>query len=367
MLSRISIAVLMLTLGGCTTPDILDCRAAGGLTPDCRFENPEDFAKSPKGTALIVSEMGQGSLESRGGRLVAYMPNAEGRLGDIRVLWPRSSAPARTMPVAAGAATLGDPSCPALGAQRFAPHGINARRLEDGRHVLYVVNHGARESIEIFEMFDDGREVVIEPRGCVLAPPDSTTNDVVVLADGGFRVSDSFRRTENVIVSGLRMRYGSHRPGLAWEWHSGKGYSRIADSDVAYANGIESSPDGKYLYLNGYFENAVIKVDTTTGQRVAEATVMGPDNVTWSDNGRLLVASHHAGTFDLLKCLGIERGNCGFRFQVVEVDPDTMATRVLLDRSGPPIGAVTIALPFADRLYLGTFAGDRIAWMRIPE
>jgi len=235
-------------------------------------------------------------------------------------------------------------------------------QLADGRHALYVVNHGLRESIEIFEVIDDGRAVALEPRGCVLAPPDARTNDVVALSDGGFRVSDSFRRSENVILSGLRMRYGSHRPGFAWEWRPGRGYLHIPGTEVAYANGIEKSNDEHYVFLNAYFENKIIKVDTQNGARVAEATIPGPDNVTWSDNGRLLVASHHASSFDLLKCLRIERGSCGFRFNIVEVDPETLQTRVLLDQEGPPIGGATVALPFRGRLYLGSFAGDRIAW-----
>jgi len=368
-----TLALLMLAamaLAGCTTAEILDCRAANGLTPDCRFENPEDFAVSPAGTALILSEMGRGGLESRQGRLVAYYPDPAGSgRGEPRILWPRSAASrdgvvmAATAAVPAAPAALGDPSCKALGAgDRLVPHGIDLERLADGRHALYVVNHGVRESIEIFEVIDDGRTVALEPRGCVLAPPDATTNDVVALRDGGFRVSDSFRRSENVILSGLRMRYGSHRPGFAWEWHPGRGYSRIAGTEVAYANGIEKSNDERYVYLNAYFENKIIKVDTRSGARVGEAAVAGPDNVTWSGDGRLLVASHHAGTFDLLKCLRIERGNCGFRFNIVEVDPETLQTRVLLDQEGPPMGAATVALPFRGRLYLGTFAGDRIAW-----
>lgn len=354
-------------LAGCSTADILDCRPANGLTPDCRFENPEDFARSPANTALIISEMGRGGIESRAGRLLAYYPregagaDADDR-GEPRVLWPREVASSGAAVPSVGA-PLGDPSCPLLGpADRLAPHGIDLELLDDGRHVLYVVNHGSRESVEIFEVRDDGRTVTIEPRGCVLAPPDATTNDVVGLRDGGFRVSDSFRRSENVIISGLRMRYGSHRPGFAWEWRPGRGYTRLPGTDVAYANGIENSADERFVYLNAYFDNAIIKVDTRSGERVAEARVPGPDNVTWSDDGRLLVASHHAGTVDLLKCLRIERGACGFRFSVVEVDPQTMQTRVLLDQEGPPMGAATVALPFQGRLYLGTFAGDRIAW-----
>ncbi len=38
-----------------------------------------------------------------------------------------------------------------------------------------------------------------------------------------------------------------------------------------------------------------------------------------------------------------------------------MTPRVLLEHEGPPMGAATVALPFGDAIYLGTFAGDRIA------
>ncbi len=355
MMRTLALLILAaMALAGCTTAEILDCR----------FENPEDFAVSPAGTALIISEMGRGGIESRQGRLVAYYPEPAGSgRGEPRILWPRSAASSDDAATAATSAALGDPSCKALGAgDRLVPHGIDLERLADGRHALYVVNHGLRESIEIFEVIDNGRMVALEPCGCVLAPPDATTNDVVALRDGGFRVSDSFHRSENVILSGLRMRYGSHRPGFAWEWRPGRGYSRIAGTEVAYANGIEKSDDERYVYLNAYFENKIVKVDTQSGARVGEAAVAGPDNVTWSGDGRLLVASHHAGIFDLLKCLRIERGNCGFRFNVVEVDPETLQTRVLFDQEGPPMGAATVAFPFRGRLYLGTFAGDRIAW-----
>jgi hypothetical protein len=51
----------------------------------------------------------------------------------------------------------------------------------------------------------------------------------------------------------------------------------------------------------------------------------------------------------------------GFRFQIVAIDPKTLDTRVLLDHACPPMGAVTVALPFCEQVYLGTFAGDRIA------
>lgn len=363
------LAVLVVAggLSACTTPELVGCAPAGGLSADCRFENPEDLAVSPAGGALIVSEMGRGSIDSRQGRLVAYRPGAAGARGELEPLWPRpatvskDAVPADAVPADA-LASAGDPRCPALPPGELAPHGIDLGRLDDGRDLLYVVNHARRESIEIFAVRDDGRAISLQYAGCVLAPPEATFNDVVALRDGGFRVSSSFPSSDNTIIAGLRMRYGRYRPGFAWEWRPGRGYSRIAGSEVAYANGIEQSPDERYVYLNGYFENVVAKIDTQSGTRVAAAKVIGPDNVTWSADGRLLVASQHASTFDLLKCLRITRGACGFRFEIVELDPESMTTRTLIDHEGAPFGAATVAVPFGDRLYLGTFAGDRIAW-----
>ena len=123
---------------------------------------------------------------------------------------------------------------------------------------------------------------------------------------------------------------------------------------------MEKSADESQLFLNSYFGNAVIKVDAASGAELGRADVSSPDNLAW-DGDRLLVASHLAGLADVTSCQGLEAGSCGFRFQVVAVDPETMATEVLLDHAGPPMGAATVALPFADSLYLGTFAGDRIA------
>ena len=352
--ARVLALALLLALGACSSQQITGCTPANGLTPDCRFENPEDLVVSPRGTGLLVSEMGRGSLKSRRGRLLAYFPDSR----EVRILWPSLAPSADGL----RRRTLGDPACPALPAGELAPHGIDLAQLADGREALFVVNHAIRESIEIFEVDDDGREVSVRYAGCVLAPPEATFNDVVGLRDGGFRVSSSFPSSENPIIAGLRMRYGSYRPGFAWQWRPTHGYVRIAGSDVAYANGIEQSDDERFVFLNGYFDNAVFKIDTVLGATVAMVKVQGPDNVTWSPEGRLLVASQHASTLELLRCLGQRRGACPMRFEIVELDPQTMARRTLIDQQGPPFGAATVALVYRGRLFLGTFAGDRIAW-----
>lgn len=339
------------SLAGCGAPLIESCTPAAGFSVDCRFHNPEDLVESPDGNALIVSEFGRLDGSGRPGRLVAYRPREAGGDGAIVPLFPFAAS--KPLP------RWGDPACAAPDPDRLSPHGIDLEQLESGEFALYVVSHGARESIEMFEVLTTP-DLALRWRGCVEGPSEANFNDVVVLRDGGFWVSQSYPRSANTVIAGLRMRYAGATPGFAYRWGAARGFERIGGTDVAYANGIEKSADERTLYLNAYFGNRLVVVDVARGKRLGEVAVPGPDNLSWSTDGRLLVASHLASTMDLLRCLDLEVGQCGFGFQVVAVDPSSLATQVWLSHRGPPMGAVTVARPYRGRLYLGTFAGDRI-------
>ncbi len=328
-------------------PLITSCEPADGLTPDCRFQNPEDLVVSPQGQFILVSQMGdmEGDLP---GNLVALAPAT----GDILALFPVADSvqPARGW---------GDAAC--RPPEIYSPHGIDLEQLDSGVHALYAINHAGRESVEMFEVLEDDQSVELIWRGCVLAPEHGYFNDLVILRNGDFWISQMFPRHANVIWAALRMQFTSYAPGYAYHWSPTGGFVRLPGTDAKFANGIEKSPDERHVFLNSYFGNELIKVDTTTGSRLGSVSVASPDNLSWSPTGELLVASHHASIPEMLACMDIDEGNCGFRFQIVAVNPDTLDARVLLDHEGPPMGAATVALPFGDSVYLGTFAGDRIA------
>ncbi|MFU8817175.1 MAG: hypothetical protein ACNA7W_17650 [Pseudomonadales bacterium] len=336
---------LLAACGG--APLITSCEAAHGITPDCRFQNPEDLVVSPQGQFILVSQMGdmEGHVP---GDLVALAPAT----GEIRPLFPGAD---RVQP----AEGWGDAACPPP--EIFSPHGIDLEQLESGAHALYVINHGGRESVEMFEVLEDEQGVELLWRGCVLAPEHGYFNDLVVLQNGDFWVSQMFPRDANVTWAALRMQFTGYAPGYAYHWSPAGGFARLPGTDAKFANGIEKSADERYVFLNSYFGDELIKVDTATGTRLGSVAVASPDNLTWSPTGELLVASHHASIPEMLACTEIDAGSCGFRFQIVAVNPDTLDARVLLDHEGPPMGAATVALPFEDSVYLGTFAGDRIA------
>ena len=47
-------------------------------------------------------------------------------------------------------------------------------------------------------------------------------------------------------------------------------------------------------------------------------------------------------------------------FEIVALDPETMDFEVAFSHSGPPMGEVTVAVPQAGRVWMGSFAGDRL-------
>jgi outer membrane protein assembly factor BamB len=149
--------------------------------------------------------------------------------------------------------------------------------------------------------------------------------------------------------------------GYVLSWSPGQGFRKVKGTDAPFPNGIEVSDDGQTVYLNAYFGNEVRKIDRRTGQLLGSAPVTRPDNSTWGADGRLLVASHVGPLREMMACNSLERGACPLRFQVVALDPETMAAEIVLEHAGPPLGAATVALVVGDALYLGSFAGDRIA------
>jgi hypothetical protein len=83
-----------------------------------------------------------------------------------------------------------------------------------------------------------------------------------------------------------------------------------------------------------------------------------PDNLTWNADGKLLVASHTDSFMELMACR-TRRARVP-AFEVVQVDPESLTSLVLLAHRGAPIGGVSVALQHGDDLYLGSVAGDRI-------
>jgi len=352
----LSLSYILLVACGDSSLVISDCQSDGNIVPVCGFQNPEDFALLPDGETMLVSQMGYIDADDPAklspGSIAEYHPEKPIRIvfeGGVR---------------AEKQAGWGDPECPGAPSADFAPHGIDLDTRADGRTQLLSVNHGGRESIEFFEVTTDQGQTHLTWRGCVVMSGELFLNDVVATNNGGFWATHMFPK--HSIWAIIRSALGS-KLGYAVAWSAEQGIKKLPGSDGAMPNGIEKSADEHFAYINMYFGSTLKKLDVRSGETVKAIELASPDNSAWDRDGKhLLVASHVASIRDAYVCQGLSQGSCGFAFEIVRVNSETMARETLVAHEGAPMGGVTVALPVKESLYLGTFAGDRIARIAYP-
>src|SRR5215469_8044836 len=136
-------------------PASTSCAPANGWNLICGNENPEDLVPIPGTQWLIASGMKEGS----GLKLV-----------------DTDAKTARTFYTGGPAQQRPDmklfPNCPAPpDVKGFNAHGIYLRRAEEpGLYKLYVVSHGALESIQVFTIDGKGAQPSLTWTGCVPLP-----------------------------------------------------------------------------------------------------------------------------------------------------------------------------------------------------
>ncbi|MCC5871753.1 MAG: hypothetical protein JJU22_05100 [Gammaproteobacteria bacterium] len=356
VLFAVSVSMGLSACAGDVGDWIVDCEAHGGVEPFCGFSNPEDLVYFAPTGNLIASQFG--SLDgSAPGTLASFLPDQPLPL----ILYPGPEADADVPEPGWGSADCPGPPGPA-----FSPHGLDLIERGDGRHALLVINHGERESVEYFELLSGADDAVdLSWRGCVILPEPLLLNDLVALADGGFWATHMYSRDAE-ISSVLKALFGTDT-GWVVEWRPDSGFAEVPGTRAPMPNGIARCAEERHIYLNAYFGGEVRRIDVESGEVLATLEVPHPDNLTWADDGRLLVASHRAGVRQIAGCRDGTEGTCALAFSILALDPEDLTAEVLLERDDVPTGAVSVALQVGEHIWLGTFAGDRVARMAFPS
>ena len=332
------------------------------------LSNPEDMAILPGLSWIVVSEMAAGNPATA----TDEAPFEAGRLSALRfgglerlTLYPLDdSAPAA--PTSSGPFAWGDAACPGPPDPKvFQPHGIDVGTGPDGRATLLVVNHGGREAIELFEIMA-GREPTIAWRGCVPMRAGRTANDVAFLPGGGFVVTNFMPAFEGLgptaIWNMLKISVGA-QTGSVLRWQPGGSLEEIENSEGSAPNGVVASPDGTEIYVAEWGAGRVYRLRIEgRGAAVREEVALEtqPDNLTWTRDGRLLVAGQYGGVADAIGCGEIRHAGCDIGYAVYLVEPIGLEAQKITEGRG----AASVALEVADEIYVGAFVGDQIA--RIP-
>jgi hypothetical protein len=314
----------------------LPCTAEHGLNFICGLVNVEDMLAVDGGKSVVGSSYKEG-----GGGL--YLIDTATKTAKTVTL----SVAAKPDPV------YGCPGAPDLA--KLSTHGLDVRPGRNGAATVYAVNHGGRESIEVFNL--DARKATAEWIGCVVGPEGASLNSVVGLKDGSIVFTKLYDTRER--GQGISPVLQGKVTGVAYRWAPGKGISPVPGTELSGDNGLIASPDGKTLYINAYGAKEVWRVPLDGKGKPASVKVeFNPDNLRWAPDGSILVT----GQF-------LNPGNLGGPndWGVARLDPATMKARTIITAPGTKaFDNATVGVVAGNLLWLGTFRGDRIAYMPAP-
>ncbi|MCB1672927.1 MAG: hypothetical protein R3F41_10030 [Gammaproteobacteria bacterium] len=329
-LSLLFLAATLL-LCGTTAAGAERCDNDGEIRFLCGLTNGEDLVRLPGTQWVIASSMvDEGALYA-----------IDTGSGSISRIFPAAAAGSDQDQIRFGA-------CPGPLSSRFRPHGLAVRAGTGANPTLYAVGHGDREAVEIFDVETSGTLPRLTWRGCVVAPGGVSLNSVTPLPEGGF-VATNFNT----------------RGGQLWEWHAALGWNVVPGSEMRGPNGIVASADGRWLFIGGWVDQAVVRL--SRGQQPVQKAVVSVgfhvDNVRWAADGTLLAAGQYgAAGASIGRCLN--GGNCqGVASRAARVDPETLKVEQLINYpSSQRLVFGTVALQVGNEIWLGGIAGgERIA------
>lgn len=324
---------------GAVNPPLLACGQQGDATVVCGTRAPEDFEVTPDGNYLIVANFGQGADPSLDLFNLATQEFTPIALADARQQgWGQSS-------------------CNESIGAKVNPHGLSLSQRTGGAWQLYIVNHAVRESMEMYELQQDGAAWKLVWRGCVMA--DKPYNDVAALPDGSFVAT----RPQALQQQGQDLFAGGVSGNVA-VWTAATGETVLPGSEYGYPNGVVVSKDGRYAYVSGWTTRSVHQYDLRDKEEVKRsAFTFMPDNLTWSPDGKLLAAGIKGVNGN---CPAASTNPCIQGFGIAVVDPVTLAVDEIYDNKGAAlINGVSVAIEAKGSIYVGSFQGDRL--VKVPR
>lgn len=325
-----------------------DCKPVNGVHFICGVNNVEDFASIP-GTRWVI-----------GGDLAP--PNTQGYiyLFDTKSKTAEAVQPAD---IAVRPDTKTYPDCPGpVDMKIFGPHGLDLTRTGGQHRTLYAVNHGGRESVEVFRVDLSGSKPKFTWVGCVVAPKGFWPDAVASLPDGGIIVTSLWDPTDPDRVNKLS---NGQVVGALDEWHPGKGWSQVPGSEgLSGPNGVIVSPDGREVYIAAWSGRQLVRLSRGQGTPKKQAVSTGilTDNVRWSPDGKsIFVGGQDASVKQVLDCFESTAVNCNVPFRIYRASPATLKlTDVVKSGAYGVFGAGTGAIQEGNQIWVSSFRSDRI-------
>src|SRR5690606_30664880 len=174
-------------------------------------------------------------------------------------------------------------------------------------------------------------------------------NSVAILGDGGF-VTTKFMADPG---EGIEKIIAGEVNGEVYEWRPGGEVQAIPGTELSGANGIELSPDDRFLYVAAFGGREVVRYDRSASppSKTSVSVDINPDNLRWTPDGDLLTVGS-----DLASGTG--------GWTIYRIDAEAMdATAVGGADGSAALQGASAALEVDGEIWIGTYNGDRVGVM----
>lgn len=343
---RLALAALSAAVSTLATPVLaqapapaapVPCTPEGKVSYVCGLMSVEDMVVAPGGRWIFGSAL----VAGQGGLYVIDAKNRTAKKPEVAVGKPRAPFTDCQAP-------------PEIKAIRT--HGLELRPEAPGLATLFAVNHGGRESIEVYGVDTRGAEPRLTWTGCLMMPKNASGNAIAALPGGALAVTKFQDADDDQAIVHI---LGGQITGLVYIWTPGPGFREVPGTKVSGANGLVASPDGRWLYINDYGNKAVLRVAASGGGPVIRTPVdFHPDNLRWAADGKIIATGQYI-------TLETRAGLHGWA--AVKIDPQTMAQTPYLKVPGTAaFDNGTTTLQVGRDLWIGTYRGDRVAVIPAP-
>lgn len=235
----------------------------------------------------------------------------------------------------------------------FHPHGISLFRSDSSTLFLFAVSHQASGN-QVVERFEFKNDSLVHLESIADANRMTSPNDLVAVGERSFYVTNDHLHTAGFSKS---IEEYLQRSISYVNYYDGKSFQKVADQ-IGYANGINESPDRKYIVVAGSTDRALwVYTKSETGSLTAIDKIelgTGPDNIDFDADGNILVACHP----QLLKFVAHSKDakNCS-PSQVLKINytgPTKFTIEEIFLNDGTNYSGSSIAVTYGNTLLIGS-------------
>ncbi len=250
----------------------------------------------------------------------------------------------------------------------FGPHGLDLSNRVGDVVKLFVINHGGREAVEIFEINVAGSEPKLTWVGNLNVPEDGWPDAVCWLPDTGGVIVSAMSDPRDPIGQTKKQLTG--KPvGWIKEWNpETKKWTKLAGTEsLSSPNGITTNKDGSKIWINESTGACVTRINRGgSDPGLIRVPLPGaPDNLRWSADGKSIYACVHTidgGSFEYEQIASAKWGTpIHTPFAVFKVDPETLDTETFMPAGKyGPLGATCSVIEYGNRIWAGSCMSDRM-------